>query len=407
MTLETEARPPRRLLGAGRRIAAATFVAALVVRLLAVLLLPGALPERNDKTGRYDPIAASLLAGEGFALDGEPTALAPPAYPLLLAAVYVLTGGPSDLAPRLVLAGIDATSAALVAWLAFRLFGGRAALVAGVAAALLPYTVYQVLMAGSDTLFLALHAGFLVAVTAAWTRGRLRTWAAAGAVLGAATLCRAVPLLLPVGIAALVLVADRAPARRRIARAGVFLVVFAATLAPWTVRNWLVFDRLVPIQALGGVHLLMATGRGAPTVDEPAAPRPDESVLERDRRHYRLALERIADDPRRFLRRAGRRQVEMWSRTHSDRYEAPLLAANLLLLALAAAGLALADRRWRLLPLLAVVLYYVALHTVLIAIFRYLLPVVPVLLVLAAVPPAAAIERIGCGRRGPAPPPAA
>jgi uncharacterized membrane protein YoaK (UPF0700 family) len=78
----------------------------------------------------------------------------------------------------------------------------------------------------------------------------------------------------------------------------------------------------------------------------------------------------------------------MWSRTHSGRFDTWLGAANAVLLALAAAGVALAPRRRALLPLLVAFAYFVAVHTVLMSIFRYLLPVVPILLVLAAVPAA-------------------
>jgi 4-amino-4-deoxy-L-arabinose transferase-like glycosyltransferase len=383
-----------------RRLAApwlALVLLALAIRLAAVGLLAGIAPVENDLALRYDPIAFSLLAGEGFRRDGMPTAVSPPVYPLFLAAVYGVFGA-SEGAARIALAVVDAATVGLVFLLARRLFGARTAVFAALGAAFLPYSIVQIVYGGSDTLFLFLHTAFLAAFVHAWLSGRRGAFAAAGALLGAATLCRAVPLLLPALLVALLLAAGRAPMRQRAVRAALLAVCFTAVVAPWIVRNYLVFDRFVPVQTLGGLHLFLAT------YDDdrpPGAAAGEETVIldgvARDRSLFERAVDRIREDPGRYLRSSGRRLVRMWSKTHSGRFEGRLLAANSVLLALAAAGLAMAHQRWRLLPLLAVLAYYVALHTVLLAIFRYLLPVVPILLLLAAVPVAALLGGRGAG----------
>jgi 4-amino-4-deoxy-L-arabinose transferase-like glycosyltransferase len=386
----------------------ALVVVALVLRLGAVALLAGSAPEQNDRVQRYDPIALSLLAGEGFSRGGVPVAVSPPVYPLFLAAVYGVFG-PSAGAARTALAVVDAASVGLVFLLARRLFGARTAVLAGLGAAFLPYSIVQIVYGGSDTLFLFLHTAFLATFAHAWLSGRRGAFAAAGALLGLATLCRAVPLLLPALLAALILAAGRAPWRQRAVRAALVAVSFAAVVSPWIVRNYLVFDRFVPVQTLGGMHLFLATfdsdelPRAGPTERAPAQLQDD---VARDRDLRAQAIERIRRDPGRYLRHAGGRLVRMWSKTHSGRFEGWLLAANSLLLAMAAAGVALARRRWRLLPLLAVFAYYVGLHAVLLAIFRYLLPVVPILLVLAAVPVARLLGERGAGSPAAAPSPA-
>lgn len=359
---------------------------ALVLRLAAVALLAGSAPERNDRVQRYDPIAHSLLAGEGFSRGGVPVAVSPPVYPLFLAAIYGVFGSSAG-AAGVALAVVDALTVGLVFLLARRLFGTRTAVLAGLGAAFLPYSIVQIVYGGSDILFLLLHTAFLAAFVHAWLSARRGAFAAAGALLGLATLCRAVPLLLPALLAVLVLAAGRAPVRERALRAALLAVCFAAVVSPWILRNWLVFDRFIPVQTLGGLHLFLAT---YDSDDLPrAGPREGRQVedgVARDRRFLAAAVERIRQDPGAYLRHAGGRLVRMWSKTHSGRYEGWLLAANSLLLAMAAAGAAMARQRWRLLPLLAVFVYYVGLHTVLLAIFRYLLPVMPILLVLAAVP---------------------
>jgi 4-amino-4-deoxy-L-arabinose transferase-like glycosyltransferase len=377
---------------------------ALALRLAAVGLLAESAPEQNDRVLRYDPIAYSLLAGEGFAIGGVPVAVSPPVYPLFLAAVYGVFG-PSEGAARTALAVVDAATVGLVFLLAGRLFGRRTAVLAALGAAFLPYPIVQILYGGSDTLFLFLHTAFLATFVDAWSTGRRGTFAAAGALLGVATLCRAVPLLLPVLLVALILAAGRVPMRERAVRAALLAVCFAALVSPWILRNYLVFDRFVPVQTLGGLHLFLATYDG----DEIPRPRPraraqSPSDVDSDRQLQARAIERIRQDPGRYLQNVAARIVGMWSKTHSGRYEGWLLAANSVLLAMAAAGVAMARRRWQLLPLLAVFAYYVGLHSVLLAIFRYLLPVMPILLVLAAVPVARLLGDRAAGSPAAGPP---
>jgi 4-amino-4-deoxy-L-arabinose transferase-like glycosyltransferase len=374
-------RPPAALL-------LALVTVALVVRLAAVVLLGPAAPAVSDKRLRYDRIAHSLLAGDGFARKGAPSADSPPLYPLFLAGVYGVFG-PSDGAARAALAVVDSATVGVVLLLGWAVVGRRAAVLAASVAAVLPYSIFQVLAAGSDTLFLLLHTLALLFLARAWLDDQGRHWAAAGALLALATLCRAVPFLLPDPLAALVLLAGRGTLRHRAGRAALLVVVFAAVLAPWMVRNAVVFHRFVPVQTLGGYQFLLGT------LDTESPPRrwsgyrslPSDPVT-RDGYLARRGWERIRDDPAAYAGRLARRTVRMWSRTHSGRFDTWLGAANAVLLALAAAGVALAPRRRALLPLLVAFAYFVAVHTVLMSIFRYLLPVVPILLVLAAVPAA-------------------
>lgn len=253
--------------------------------------------------------------------------------------------------------------------------------------ALCPYFVYLVVAAGSDTLFLTLLALFVLLLVRALRSPSPTRWAAAGAVLGAATLCRAASLALPVFLVPFVLAALW-PDVARAARGGaILLVAFLATLTPWTIRNAVEFHRFIPVQSLGGYHLLMATGGGwKRDADATARHRGAANSPDVDAASYRAALRRILDDPGRFAGRMVRRLGRMWYLTHSGRGALALGLVNALLLALAASGATLSRRRWRsLIPLYAVIGYFVALHSVFFAIFRYLMPTVPALITLASV----------------------
>jgi CHASE2 domain-containing sensor protein len=101
------------------------------------------------------------------------------------------------------------------------------------------------------------------------------------------------------------------------------------------------------------------------------------------------------------LRGMAGRLWRMWFWTHSGRLPGLLATVNLVLLAAALAGIVLTRRRWRQLLVLYVVIgYYVALHSVLYAIFRYLMPVVPALITFAAAAGWGVVDRLRRRRAG-------
>ncbi len=360
---------------------------AIAVRFAGLAMLPGGIRDSDDLILRYRPIAESVLAGHGFSFNGYPTAVAPPLYPLFVAACQRLFGGAAG-GLRLPLLVIDLGCVLLVWALGRRLLGPRRGLIAGLLAAMCPYSTWTIALGTTEPLFLFIHTGFLLAFVVAEERPTAGRGAVAGAVLGLATLTRAVPLLLPAFLAPLWFVRAPKPRRRAAAGIGAFLGVFLAVLSPWIVRNTLLFHRFIPVQTLGAYHLYMATfddhdssfETGKQAIQQQAG----RTETAQDR-YLRTAASRIVSDPAHFLRLAARRQIDMWSRTCSGRFEKPLLAANGLLLFAALAGWFRAGPlRRRLLPLVAVTLYYIGLHTLLFALFRYLLPVIPALLVLAA-----------------------
>lgn len=144
-----------------------------------------------------------------------------------------------------------------------------------------------------------------------------------GLALGASLLCRsahflAVPLL---GTAAVAWWGR--DGLRRFARV---LLVAAAVLAPWTLRNYAHTRRVVPLDAgVGAYNLLAAAGGGdrAVTYDEAfaladrlepgfAAARRDEPEPVRDAAVLRLALRTIASSPLDYARGCARRLAGYW-----------------------------------------------------------------------------------------------
>jgi 4-amino-4-deoxy-L-arabinose transferase-like glycosyltransferase len=364
------------------------FLLAFLIRLTLVLLVPDLIPEPEDKLQRYDPIALSLVEGKGFSLGDKPSAVAGPIYPAFLSVIYLLFGY-SRTVLRVFLSLIDAGNCLLVYAIAKNFFGGRIPILAAVSVAFHPSFIALVFTGTSESLFVFLHTLFVYALCLAFHQQKFRSFLLSGILLGVATLCRAVPLLLPVFILPAFFVSDHKNHGRSFFHFTIFILAFAFLLSPWIVRNYLVFDRFVPVQSWGGIHFYWATpgkrGSGERMIDRERIATMDE--VGRDKYYYSLAFERIRQAPEEFFEGMGRRFLQMWYKTHSGTHDAMLLFLNGGLVFLATLGITISRSRWKELSLLwCVIAYYIILHMFLIALARYLLPVIPILTMFAMIP---------------------
>jgi hypothetical protein len=147
---------------------------------------------------------------------------------------------------------LGACGALLLAAISARIFRRRAVAVAtGVAAALHPSFVFLSLEVRSEPLFLVLLLGSGFLLLCAVDRPSGNQALAAGLLLGLAALTRASALAL----AALLLAPlfdRRYPPRARTSLAAAALCGFLAALAPWTLRNALVFGEVLPVNDAAG-----------------------------------------------------------------------------------------------------------------------------------------------------------
>jgi 4-amino-4-deoxy-L-arabinose transferase-like glycosyltransferase len=357
------------------------------------------IPEADDKLNRYDQIAFGLMKGEGFSMHGAPTAVSAPVYPLMLSGLYLLFGYSATVV-RLFFSVLDAAHCVFFYSIARRYFGGKVAILTALALLLSPLTIYCILTLPPEIPFLFLHALFILCLVVALQGGRRRYFLMSGMALGAATLARAVPLLLPLFLLPVFLV-NAGWLKKGLLHFAIFLVGFMALIVPWMARNYVALDTFVPVQTHGGSHLYMATP--APREDRLQEKVRSENMdpIEQDRFYYGRAWQRIRENPSTFVRSMGYRLLEMWYRTDSRRFEKPLFFGHVGLLVLATAGMILTRQRWREQTLFyAVIAYYIVLHTVLIALLRYTLPIIPLLTAFAMVPISYVLNRPG-NRLGP------
>jgi 4-amino-4-deoxy-L-arabinose transferase-like glycosyltransferase len=252
---------------AGSRAALVAVVAlALAVRVAVVLGTPRFAP--NTDAEDYDRIAISLVAENRFPVSvvdpaGGPTAFRGPAYPLVLAAAYELSGVSSAharwRAGRLEEALLGTAAVALMWLIAVRLWGAAAALATGLIGAVYPPLVLIGSSLMSESLFIPLALGAVLAALVAGERGRARWAALAGVLIGLAALTRSDGLILVAPLGWLLVRGPRGGPGGRGGRGfgavAAMLAALAVTLVPWTVRNYHEFHRLVPITTESGYLL--------------------------------------------------------------------------------------------------------------------------------------------------------
>ena len=196
--------------------------------------------------------AANALAKTGhYPLRTDAYFFRPPGYPVFLVAATL--GTLSIPLAKVANTLLGAAAAVLLAALSARLFGRRAlALATGIAAAVAPGLVLISTDVQSEPLFilLLLVAAFLLLAAADRPSSGLALGSGAALALAALTrpsaLALAVLLLAPLGD-------RRYPRRVRAHLAASALLGFLLALAPWTLRNALVFRELIPVNDGAGV----------------------------------------------------------------------------------------------------------------------------------------------------------
>ncbi len=379
-------------LGARWSPAARLFVAAWLIRLLWLWRsgLSTAYPGQDYDEGAYLEMALSFLGRDAHAWITHP-----PGYPAFLVPFAAL--GPRGLLiARLVQTALGALLAPMTRRLAERLgLSPKSALAAGVLAAIHPMLVFFSARLSSEIPFAVLTMLFFSAWLVAWQRGDGRCASWAGFWAGLASLTRGV--MLPFGG----VIAAVAWWRRREQPRWAFLVlvcgaVWAATVAPWTVRNGLRFKRFVPISQQGGwnfyegltLDLGEIEGKRAASMAREAGERGLGDVFETDAYFARKARAWIRDHPREFLMLVARKAFKFWRLApyppHSAAVRWGTGIFNFFFFALALAGL------WRGLAarpgfpfILGFAAYLTLLHSLFASDLRYRLPLEPLIAIAA------------------------
>ncbi|GLV58819.1 hypothetical protein KDH_56490 [Dictyobacter sp. S3.2.2.5] len=241
------------------RFAVGVFVLALLVRVVYNFTVAlHYVPTRDSQ--QYRDIGLHLLQAHCFCLHGNITTVyRAPLWPLLIG-LLSLVFGPNDLFTRLLLCVLDAATCLIIyLWVRDFLNTRRLALVAGIVAALYPGLYIYTGWLYSETLYTFLLTALGYALY------RLLRDRGVGLVILAGVLLALLALTRPNGLLvaglivlwALVLGWQRVFSWRFAWRVAVVVPLIALLLiAPWTLRNYLVSQRFVPVATGDGTVLL-------------------------------------------------------------------------------------------------------------------------------------------------------
>ncbi len=227
---------------------------ALAVRVLYVLHTKNFVA-RVDAAS-YNYLAATLAKGHGWGYGTS--AYRPPGYPIFLAGIYLLVGIPTKdfTDPRLVEAVFATLTVGLIGLMVAQVAGRIPALIAvAISAIYIPLVLVGVSLM-TEALFVPLS---LIAINCALrARVALHRWrwiVLAGIFTGLSALTRGNGMVLAPALALVVWTAKPRWSWRALAAPIVLLIVTAATISPWTIRNASAQHAFVPVTTELGTTL--------------------------------------------------------------------------------------------------------------------------------------------------------
>jgi 4-amino-4-deoxy-L-arabinose transferase-like glycosyltransferase len=408
--------------------------------LLVVLLLGTGLRAEEAWDGRpavfdaaaYAEIARSLEQGNDFTLGTnatQPASNYSPGIPLFVAGVYELTGGDHERTARLLLALIGTLAVLFTYLIGRRLSGPAAGLIGATTVAIYPALLeYQGMLMGEPLAATLLSGAVLAMLWAESARqnnpagGSWRErWLLPGALFGALALVRPEYLGVALLVSLVVLAKDgKGRWRESVTSAAILLAGVAIVVVPWTVRNAVALDRLVPISTGGGQVLFAGTYLpsdgdpekvGAEVVErhpELFASNASERLrleqilarlaaqrypeLETDQALARMGREQLWDEltegPAEYLGFVATKATRIWTHGQRNVMRQPgweLFHWALLAFGLLGLGVLVLQRRWEALLLATIFVAITAVCALLVASPRRVLVMMPLVAALASV----------------------
>jgi Dolichyl-phosphate-mannose-protein mannosyltransferase len=381
-------------------------IAAVLIRIPVALFMGDqitVLPGIQDQVS-YDALARSLLDGRGYSFTknwypftpaNTPTSHWSFLYPLFLAAIYAVTGY-HPLVARLLQGSVGG---ALLCFLVYkigrRVVNEETGLVGAGLAAVYGYFIYYNVALMTETFFIVLVLLTLYLGIELKENPTLMRWIGLGFSLGLAGLLRQTALLFAPFLLLWLFIELRGKGIRWWYFTIPVVVIFLL-IAPWTIRNYVVYHQFLPLNSNAGYALYASNHPHLGTYwsnDHIVVPVPEDLVgqneAELNRALSRKGVEFILADPQRYLWLTLDKTLEyfmFWPSSESGRMSNLVRVLSFgLYLPFMVIGLGISVSRWRnFVPLYLFIIIHTGIHLLSWPAPRYRLTVDAVSIVFAA-----------------------
>jgi len=229
------------------------FISAFAVRFLFQMLIWGFHSPVVDDGVDYHRLAVHLVDDGSFYGKTGVTARRAPLYPHFIAGVYLVFGQDPD-AVRLVQIVVNSLLVVLIYLFGRQVYSDAVGILAGIFAVIYPVFVYL------PSRFLTENVFVVLVFLSTWylishAQRSFVHYAIGGGLIGLAILTRPALLLAPPFLFLWVL-GHSGRLRPALIRTLALTAGMACIMAPWTVRNYLVFDQFIPVTTNSGITLL-------------------------------------------------------------------------------------------------------------------------------------------------------
>jgi len=387
------------------------FLIGVVLRITPILILEFKTPgwhenNVNEIEFYYDDVARSLLVGNGFVhsvnprsvdqkfkfTPGTPFSFVPPLYAWFLYLVYSVIG-PSILGAKIVQSVMDASVCILIYLLGKRIFAEqRISLLASFLYAVYPLAIilcstlyYQIPMNLALCWMLICFMSAVTVYNGIWT----------GIALGLASLAKPVtlPLLLLMPVVRLVEAFwEKRPISQPMKWISVFLLFAILSLTPWTVRNYMVFHKFIPIQKGAGAPLLQGSKEEYIDLDVDNLRiiyAKDFKIDPKDTSKIAINnhLEHLKKDPIDYFRFLGKKFILTWYNTEGKSKNLYVFLVQIPFLFFALISLIFSAKSWIKSPnwyVPGIILFICGIQVVFFPLVRYTLVIMPFVMIMTA-----------------------
>jgi len=367
-----------------RKILLILFFASFLIRLVFILTLESRF--YFDDEFEYYRMVENFLAGKGLIAGEGIKGFRPPLYPLFLSLLYFLEFNLTAI--RIVQCIISAFTVCLIYLAGKNLFSLRIGLWSGLIASVYPFFIFYNGFLLTETLFV-----FLTVITVysfITVSNKTLTLAKTGVFLGLSGLCRpTMQMYLPISF--LHIIAEKAGFYVRMKKIILITVFFIATISPWIIRNYLVFNAFVPGTTMGG--WVLWEGNNPYSVGGPCRYFPENigqvEEIKRDKILFQKTVEVIKENPSRFVWLLQNKFKRFWNVIpNASEFTKPLyrLASVMsfgIMMPFFVLGFLLSVRDKKAQYIHSLIVFFTVFHMIFLASIRYRIPLEPFYIILA------------------------